>query len=82
MFSPHGNVWNFDLGKLVVPGVFMDSNLLIAISKNYDPITRIVRRLDGEPLIRINAEEIQEVFSLEPVTNYHEPIDFQGLEKE
>ena len=58
LYAPHGNIWNFDLGKLVVPGVFMDSDLLIAIAKNYEPTVRIVRRIDGKYLVRINVEEI------------------------
>ena len=53
----------------------MDSDLLIAIAQNYNPIARIVRRVDGERLIRINAKEIQEAFRLELVIDYHEVID-------
>jgi hypothetical protein len=58
LFVPSENIWNFDLGKLVVLGVFMDADLLMAIAQNYDPAARIVRRLDGEFLISISAEEI------------------------
>ena len=36
IFSPHSNVWNFNLGKLVVPSLFMDYDLLEAIAINYD----------------------------------------------
>ena len=58
LFTPHRNIWIFDLEKLVVPGIFMDSDLLTTIAQNYDLATRIVRRIDGECLIRINAKEI------------------------
>lgn len=58
LFSRHGNIWNFDLGKLVIPGVFMDADLLMAIAQNYDLATKIVRILDGEFLISISAKEI------------------------
>ena len=51
LFAPHGNIWNFDLGKLVVSGVFMDFDLLMAIAQIYDPTTRIVRRVDRECLM-------------------------------
>ena len=51
LFTPHGNIWNFDLRKLVVPSVFMDSDLLMAITQNYDPTAKIVRRIDGECLV-------------------------------
>lgn len=36
IFSPNSNVWSFDLGKLVVPSVFMDYDLLEDITINYD----------------------------------------------
>ena len=76
MFAPHENIWKFDLGKLVVPRVFMDLELLTTIAQNYNPIERIVKRVHGECLIRINVEEIKEVFGLEAITDYHEFIDF------
>ena len=47
-------MWNFDLGKLVVPSVFMDYDLLEAIAINYDQASRVVRNIDGVPLIRIS----------------------------
>ena len=58
LLTLHGNIWNFDLGKLVVPRVFMVLDLLTTIAKKYDPIARIIRRVNGEPLVRINAKEI------------------------
>ena len=36
IFSPHSNVWSSDLGKLVVPSVFMDYDLVENIAINYD----------------------------------------------
>lgn len=60
----------------------MDLYLLTTIVLNYDPLARIVRRVDGECLIKNYVEEIREVFGLEPVIDYHEIIDFRGLEKE
>ena len=69
------------MGKLVIPNVFMDFDLFMTIAKNYDPIIRVVRKKDGECLITISPEKIQEVFGLEPLLDYHTPIDLQGLEK-
>ena len=82
LYAPHANIWNFDLGKLVVPSVFMDFDLLEAIAKNYDQATKVVRRMDSEVLITISPEEIREVFSLGPLTRYHVPINLIELEKE
>ena len=62
LFAPHANVWNFDLGKLVVPRVFMDYDLIEAIAKTYDQVIRVIRRTNGMPLISISREEIREVF--------------------
>ena len=58
LFAPHANIWNFDLGKLVVPSVFMDYDILEAVAKNYDSKIRVVRRIDGESLVKINPKEI------------------------
>ena len=66
----------------MVPSVFMDYDLLEAIAINYDQAIRVVRRTDGVPLIRISPEEIREVFCLEPLTDFHVPINLQDLENE
>ena len=82
LFSPHANIYNFDLGKLVVSSIFMDFDLLETIAKNYDQANRIIRRTDGLPLVTINPKEIRELFGLEPLIDYHVPINLQELEKE
>ena len=82
LYAPHANIWNFNLGKLVVPSVFMDYDLLEAVEKIYDQATRVVRRVDGEILVTISPEEIRIVFRLEPLTGYHVPINLIDLEKE
>ena len=60
----------------------MDYDFLEAISKNYDQAIRVVRRKDGVPLVLITPEEIREVFHLEPLSNYHVPINLLELENE
>ena len=82
MFAPHANVWNFDLGKLVVPSVVMDYDLFEAIANKYDQAIRVIRRTDGMPLISISPEKIREVFHLEAFSNYHVPINLLELENE
>ena len=66
----------------MVPSVFMDYDLLEAIAKNYDQTIRVVRRIDGVPLIKISPDEIREVFRLEPLADFHVPINLQESEKE
>ena len=38
---PHRNIWNFDLGELVL-GVFMDSNLLTSFARMHDSVEAYV----------------------------------------
>ena len=71
------NVWDFDIGKLVVPGVFFDSDLLTNITKKYDPITRIVKNHAGDNLFRVSPTLIREVFKLNPNHAIHERIDME-----
>ncbi len=41
-----------------------------------------MRRDDGVPLVSISLEEIREVFHLEPLSDYHVPINFPELKNE
>lgn len=52
------------MGKLVVPNVFLDVDLLLAVAARYDPVTRVIRDNDGEVLLNVNANVIQRVFYL------------------
>ncbi len=44
---PLSNVWDFDVGRLILPSVFMDEDLLIALAKRYDPVLWVVRNVSG-----------------------------------
>ena len=37
--TPLNNVWEFDIGKLIILGDFFDDDLLAIMAKKYDPIT-------------------------------------------
>lgn len=68
--SPFSSVWQYDLGKLLVPNVFMDIDLLKAIANRYDPISRVISGDEGEIMLTIKREEFQEIFDLyEPSAN-------------
>lgn len=60
----------------------MDYNLIQAIANKYDQAIRLVRRNDGMPLNLVSPEEIREVFHLEPLSDYHVPINLPELENE
>ena len=61
---------------LVFSRVFVDLDLLTTISQNYDLVAKMVRRVDGQCLVKITMEEIQEVFGMIPTIDYHEVVDF------
>ena len=78
--TPLSNVWEFDIGKLVVPGVFFDSDLLVDLAKKYDHITRFMKNYAGDNLFRVSPKLIHEVFNLNPNHVVHEPIDIDDLQ--
>ena len=64
MGSPLWNVWQYNLGKLVVPIIFFDVDLFLVLAKRDDPITKEITDLEGETLIKISVDEIRFVFDL------------------
>lgn len=79
--APINSIWELDVGKLIVPGVFMDVDLLTQIANNYDSNTRTMRNVNGGSIIEITNEEFRRVFQLSEVSNYLEPINFEMLAK-
>lgn len=73
------NIWEFDIEKLIFPGVFFDSDLLVDMAKKYDPITKIVKNHVGDNLFRVSPELIREVFKLNPNHYVHETIDMEDF---
>ena len=74
---PIRNVEEFDIGKLVVPGVFFDSDPLTNMAKKYDPITKAVKNHVGDILFRVFPELIKEVFKLNPNQAIYEKIEME-----
>ena len=52
------------MGKLVVPSVFFDIDLLASLVKRYDPLSRVVSNYTSERLFGVNAQVIREFFML------------------
>lgn len=73
------SIWKLDAGKLIVPRVLMDVDLLTQIAHNYDFVARCIRNVNGRALIEINDDEFRKVFKLSEVSNYLEPINFETL---
>lgn len=78
--TPLSNVWHFDIGKLVIPIIFFDDDLLIMIAKRYDPMLRVVKNYVGENLFRVTPEVIREVFMLNPNHTLHDKIEMDDLQ--
>lgn len=76
---PACNVWENDVGKLVVPDVFLDADQMIEVAKNYDPITKEIRCVRGQKLLIISAEEIKTIFRLSNPSPNLKLIDFKEL---
>jgi hypothetical protein len=77
--TPMRNVWEFDIGKLIVPRVFFYNDLLVDMAKKYDPITRVVKNHVGDNIFRVSPELIREVFKLNPNHSTHEKIDMEDF---
>ena len=77
--TPLNNVWEFDIGKLVIPDVLIDDNFLTMFEKRYDPMLQVVKNHAGDNLFGVTNEVIIEVFILNPNLALHEKIDFDDL---
>ena len=73
------NVWKFDIGKLIVPTIFFDSDLLNNFAKKYDPITGWVKNHVGVNLFRFFPKLISKVFNINPNHVVHEKIEMDDL---
>ena len=79
---PFSNGWRYDMGKLVVPNVFLDVDLLLAVAARYDPVTRVIRDNDGEVLLNVNADVIRRVFDLSENGSLLVQIDLEEMKQE
>ena len=69
------------MGKLVVPNVFPDVDLLRAVAIRYDPITRVIRDNDGGVLLEINRYVIQQTFDLSEPNDDLVPINLEEMKE-
>ena len=68
------------MGKLVVPSVFWDVDLLVTLTKRYDPLTRIVSNFVGDHLFAVSPSVIRDVFGLSKNNALLERIDLSQLQ--
>ena len=77
--TPHKNVWDFDVGRLVVLGVFLDVDLLMSMTNRHDPLTRVVNNYVGEWLFVGTSQVIREVFLLNTNVSLLQKIDLSNF---
>ena len=73
------NMWEFDVGKLVVPTVFWDVDLMVSLANRYDPLTRVVRNFASDRLFFVTPPIIREIFDLTKNNALLEKIDLSQL---
>lgn len=69
IFSSHPtcHLWTCDIGKLVVPDVSVEADLILELAKCYDPNDRVIKIFpNGAPMLDITRSQIVEVFNLNP----------------
>lgn len=78
--EPICNPWVYNIGKLVVPNIFVSVNFMIMLAKNYDPNTKTIYDAVGKPLVPITRDFISRVFDLDLTLD--QPIDVTLLGNE
>lgn len=77
---PLYNPWKTNLGKFIVPNVFVSVKLLETLVKNYNSVGRYIQAPNGDAFIRFYVGTLNEVFNLDP--NPNKLLSFRELEEE
>ena len=56
---PLSNVWQYDLGKSIIPIIFKDVDLLLELVERYDHIIHEIIDIDGNVFLKIHAKSIR-----------------------
>lgn len=59
------NPWRLNIGRLVVPNVFISLELIKSLTNRYDPKTKIIYNKDNKPLVPIRKDFIETIFNLD-----------------
>lgn len=78
--TPFSNVWDFEVEKIILPGVFMDEDLFVTLAKGYDLVLRVVKNVSSTVLFEVNVATIREVFKLTTSSSLLEEIDLGRLQ--
>lgn len=77
---PISNPWSTNIGKLMVPNVFVNTDLLKFLVRQYDTNKGCILLPDGTALVHFAVVTIQEVFAVDLEVNV--PFSFVDLEEE
>lgn len=74
-----GNPWRLNLGKLVVPNVYVNIDIVKLLIQHYDSKKREICNIERKPYFHVSREAIFEVFDLTEIYDY--PIVLEDLVK-
>lgn len=78
--TPISNPWITGLGKLVVPNIFVNVQLMKTLDRAYNATKICIQLSNGEAFIHLSVATIQEVFNLG--LEFDVPLSFEKLEEE
>lgn len=68
--EPMCNPWKLNLGKIVVPNVFVNMDLFKLLAKHYNPNLKAICNLQGKPFVYLSKAALEEVFGFEDICDY------------
>lgn len=64
-----------------MPMIFLDVDLLLELVDKYDPMSHLIKNINGEVLLRVEVVSIRTTFVLHLATNITDEIDFNMFEE-
>lgn len=78
--EPICNPWRMNLGKIAIPNVFMDVELVKFLAKHYNSNLKAICDPQGKPFVQLSRIAIEEVFSFKDICDH--PILYEELRSE
>lgn len=78
--TPISNPWTTGLGKLVVPNVFVNIQLMKTLARAYNTMKRCIQLPNGNAFIHLSVASIHEFFGLSFESDV--PLSFEKLQEE
>lgn len=78
--EPICNPWRMNLGKIVVPNVFLDVDLVKLLAEHYNSDLKPICDPQGKPFVHLSKNAIEEIFGFEDICDH--PIVYEDLKNE